>query len=50
MGQTDKFEDVTDEGILSLIENRDSNNTENVIKGTLRILSSFAEVKGTSLS
>ena len=45
-----RFEDVTNEGILSLMKNRDRNNTENVIKGAVCIFSSHAEVKGTSLA
>lgn len=43
MSATARFEDISDEGFLQLIENRDSSNTKNVIKGAMRSVSAYCD-------
>ena len=45
----ERFQEISEQGLLELVENRDSCNTKNVIKAAVNILTAFCDAKGCAL-
>ena len=45
----ERFQEISEQGLLELVENRDSCNTKNVIKAAVNILKAFCDAKGCAL-